>query len=132
MISEKNNILILTQGSQRSIYLESLAMGLKSRGYNIAFGTLGENGPLQNCLSKKGIKCYCFKVNKKPLLKSYFSNFKFWSKVIQRENIGIILSHLQWANLIALMLEKFLLRIFSSLHFGMSILPPLVFLKIQK
>ena len=109
MISEKN-ILILTQGSQRTIYLESLAIGLKSKGYNIAFGTLGDNGPLQNCLSKKGIKCYCFKVNKKPLLKSYFSNFKFWSNVIQKENIGIILSHLQWANLIALMLDKFLFR----------------------
>ena len=41
MISEKNNILILTQGSQRSIYLESLALGLKSKGFNIAFGSLG-------------------------------------------------------------------------------------------
>ena len=55
MNSEKNNILILTQGNQRSIYLESLAIGLKSKGYNIAFGSLSENGPLQNCLSNKGI-----------------------------------------------------------------------------
>ncbi len=110
MISKENNILLLTQGNQRSIYLESLAIGLKSNGYNIAFGTIGEYGPLQNCLSKEGIKCYCLKVNKKPLLKSYFSNFKFWSKVIKKENIGIILSHLQWANIIALMLEKFLIK----------------------
>ncbi len=110
MNSEQNNILILTQGNQRSIYLESLAIGLKSKGYNIAFGSLAENGPLQNCLSKKGLKCYSFDVNKKPFLKSYFRNFRFWSKVIEKENIGIILSHLQWANLIALMLEKLLFR----------------------
>ena len=107
MIPEKNNILILTQGNQRSIYLESLAIGLKSNGYNISFGIIGEYGPLQNSLSKEGIKCYCFKVNKKPLIKSYFSNFKYWSQVIKKDNIGIILSHLQWANLIALFLEKF-------------------------
>ncbi|MDC3168217.1 glycosyltransferase [Prochlorococcus sp. AH-716-D22] len=110
MIPEKNNILILTQGNQRSIYLESLAIGLKSNGYNISFGIIGEYGPLQNSLSKEGIKCYCFKVNKKPLIKSYFSNFKYWSKVIKKDNIGIILSHLQWANLIALILEKFFFR----------------------
>ncbi len=110
MNSEKNNILILTQGNQRSIYLESLAIGLKSKGYNIVFGSLGANGPLQKCLSKQGIKCYYLNVNKKPLFKSYFRNYIFWSKVIQKENIGIILSHLQWANLIALMLEKFSLK----------------------
>lgn len=110
MILEKKNILILTQGNQRSIYLESLAIGLKLNGYNIIFGIIGEFGPLQNSLSKEGIKCYCFEVNKKPLLKSYFRNFKYWSQVIKKENIEIILSHLQWANLIALILEKFLFR----------------------
>ena len=110
MISGKNNILLLIQGNQRSIYLESLAIGLKSKGYNISLGTIGEYGPLQNSLSYEGIKCYCFKVNKKPLFKSYFNNLKFWSEVIKKDDIGIILSHLQWANLIALMLEKFLFR----------------------
>ena len=69
--------------------LESLAIGLKSNGYNISFGIIGEYGPLQNSLSKEGIKCYCFKVNKKPLIKSYFSNFKYWSKVIKKDNIEI-------------------------------------------
>ena len=119
MISRENNILLLNQGNQRSIYLESLAIGLKSKGYNIVFGTIGEYGPSQNCLSKEGIKCYCFKESKKPLIKSYFRNFKFWSKVIKKENIGIILSHLQWANLIALMLEKLLfkrLKVITTRH----------------
>lgn len=105
MISGKNNILLLIQGNQRSIYLESLVIGLKSKGYNICLGTIGEYGPLQNSLSHEGIKCYCLKVNKKPIFQSYFSNFKYWSEVIKKEDIGIILSHLQWANLIALMLE---------------------------
>ena len=106
----KHNILLLTQGSQRSIYLESLVLGLKLKGYNILFGTIGEFGPLQNSLSKEGIDCYCFKINKKPLLKSYLKNFRFWKEIINKNDISIILSHLQWANLIALMLEKFLFK----------------------
>ena len=51
----RNNILLLTQGSQRSIYLESLVFELKSKGYNIIFGSIGKHGPLQNALSGKGL-----------------------------------------------------------------------------
>ena len=104
------NILILLQGSQRSIYIESMIFDLQKRGYTVVVGSLGVAGGLQEFLIENGFDCYTFDKKRKPLFSFYFSNYLFWKKIIKQHDIKIVFSHLQWANFIALIIGIFSFR----------------------
>jgi glycosyltransferase involved in cell wall biosynthesis len=100
-------VLILIQGPGRSIYFESFAFELRSRGYRVFIGSMCEPGPIQNYLKDNGFDCCEFNVSRKPLLKYYYSNAKFWKKYIKENEIEVMFSHLQWANFVAVLLNIF-------------------------
>ena len=106
-IIEKYNILLLFQGNKRSIFIESLIFDLEKRGYNVIFGSLGDVGSIQEYLTHNGFTCYNFNQPRKPLFLYYFKNHRFWKSIIKKHNINLILSHLQWANLVALSFKFF-------------------------
>lgn len=103
----KDVILILIQGNQRSIYIESKIFELQKKGFSIVLGSIGVSGAIQEYVESRGIQTYCFSKSRHPLYSFYFSNFFFWKRVVKKHKVNIILSHLQWANFIALLLEKF-------------------------
>src|SRR5687768_6500853 len=98
-------ILLLIQGSGRSIYFESFALELRSRGYRVIIGSMCVPGPIQEYFSKEGFECVDYDVPRSPLPKYYIKHCRFWKKLVKKESVEVVFSHLQWANFVALMLN---------------------------
>ena len=88
--------------------MESLIVGLKERGFQVFLLTLAEKGDLHGDLESKGVHCFANIITKKKPLQYYISQIKFLIRFCKQHQINTVHSHLQDANLIAVIAQFFI------------------------
>jgi glycosyltransferase involved in cell wall biosynthesis len=110
------NILIYYQNPYRTIFIESLVQSFIQKGHKVYFLTTCEKGILHEKMQEMGasIETYTPQTNK---FFQYFKHWKFLIKYCRANKIDVIYSHLQFANLIAVLSQKFIsAKVFPCRH----------------
>ncbi len=101
-------ILLFYQNNNRSIFFESLLKELQNVGHSVAGLTLIEKGAFHDGMEKIGIESDSLNVdNNWSMRKRLLVGAKRFRKYCRREEIQVVYSHLQQANLVALIGRKF-------------------------
>jgi len=103
----KKNILIYYQNPYRTIFLESFVQKLIAKGFTVHFLSKCERGILQDLVEKYGAITTCYNP-KKPRFFRFFYHIFFLIKYCRKNKIDVVYSHLQLANLIALVAQYFI------------------------
>lgn len=101
------NILIYYQNPYRTIFLESFVQKLIAKGFTVHFLSKCERGILQDLVEKYGAITTCYNP-KKPRFFRFFYHIFFLIKYCRKNKIDVVYSHLQLANLIALVAQYFI------------------------
>lgn len=99
-------ILIYFPSNKRSVAMESMMVALAQRGYKIYFLTICKSGDLHSKLTQYGIQCFAHPLNKNKFI-TFFLQLQFLVKFCIKENIHVVHSHLQDANIIAVFAQFF-------------------------
>ncbi len=100
------NVLISYQGNRRTVFLESLAQEIQARGHNVIFYSTAGRGVLTEDLDSLGIKN---RFAKSPDSKwGFIVQLRFLISFIRANRIEVVFSHLQRANLVALLVGRLL------------------------
>jgi glycogen(starch) synthase len=110
------NILIYFQNSYRNIFFESFVPGLIKKGYRVHFVTKCERGLLHERIEALGVTTASYNP-KGPRFTRFIYHWWFLIKYCRKNKIDILYSHLQLANLIALLAQYFIpAKVFPCRH----------------
>ncbi len=103
-------VLLLYPPNKRSVAIETLCKAVHEAGHELIFLTLTEKGPIHTALESTGIKTFTYPVSKTSGWKyaRFWRQSRYLLKFCRRHNIDMVWSHLQEANIIALMAQPFL------------------------
>jgi glycosyltransferase involved in cell wall biosynthesis len=92
------------------VAIETLCNAINEAGHELVILTLTERGPFHESLEKKGIKTIAHSMEGKKLWKyfKFFKQSRFITRFCRQNNIDIVWSHLQEANIIGIMAQPFL------------------------
>jgi glycosyltransferase involved in cell wall biosynthesis len=98
------NILLYYQNHYHTVFLESLCQGFVKRGHQVFMLTTCSRGQLHSEMEKLGVKTFTYEpqVGK---LGTYFRHFFYLIKFCKQHQIDAVYSHLQFANLIAVLAQ---------------------------
>lgn len=101
----QKNILIYFQNSIRNIYFESLVAELIKHGHQVYFLTKAERGILQEKLEALGAITECHSPRGNKIIR-FISHWRYFIRYCRKNKIDLVFSHLQLANLIALLSQN--------------------------
>lgn len=101
------NILLYYQVANRSIFLESLVEHFIKRGHKVFFLTTCDKGILHNKISELGAQIEAHP-SEASLLKQVFTQTSYLIRYCRKHQIDVVYSHLQFANLIGLLAQRFI------------------------
>lgn len=101
------NILIYYQNPYRSIFFESIGQTFRQRGYTVYFLTKCDRGILHEKMEEFGVITAAYNP-RAPRLLRFFYHWVYLIRYCRRNKISVVYSHLQLANLIALLAQYFI------------------------
>jgi glycosyltransferase involved in cell wall biosynthesis len=110
------NILLYYQNHYHTVFLESLCQGFVKRGHKVHLLTTCERGKLHEEMEKLGVFVHTH-VSQSGKLTQYFKQFFYLIRFCKTNKIDVVYSHLQFANLIAVMARYFIsAKVFPCRH----------------
>lgn len=100
-------ILFYYPSNKRTISIESVILAFKEEGHNVILLTHSEEHELHEELKKHGISTYSYNIKKDQSLLFYLKHLVFLVKFCKINNIDIVYSHLQQANIISVFAQYF-------------------------
>lgn len=104
----KRRILLYYPPNKRSVAIETLCKAVVDAGHEMVVLTLTERNAFHEQMEKFGIAAYSTVMNRKPSWKYFLNQARFLIKFCKENKIDYIWSHLQEANMIALLAQRFL------------------------
>lgn len=101
-------ILHYYPSNNRSVAFESYLSLLRDRGYNVIVLTTAPRGSFHTHLENNGIACYSISVNSKIKILYYLKQIRYLIQFCNRHKVDFVFSHLQHANIIAVMAQNWL------------------------
>jgi glycosyltransferase involved in cell wall biosynthesis len=103
-------ILLYYPPNKRSVAIETLCKAVKDSGNELVVLTLTDKGPFHEVLEKYGIRTFAHPNSSKRIWKyfKFFKQSRFLVHFCLQNNIEVVWSHLQEANIIAVMAQPFL------------------------
>ena len=101
------NVLFYYPSNKRSNVLETLLEELRKKGYQIIVLTTCEKGEFHEAVESFGIRTYSHDIKKGNSGVYYFKQIAFLIKFCKQNNIDLVLSHLQHANIISVFAQYF-------------------------
>ena len=101
------NILFYYPSNKRTISIESVIIGFKKQGHQVMLLTQSEDGELHEELIENKIPTYNYVIKKNNAFLYYFKHLIFLSKFCRTNDIDIVYSHLQQANIISVFAQYF-------------------------
>ena len=95
------NILFYFPTSQGSVSLETLMEEFQKSGHQVFLLGTEEKGPIHATVEKYGVITHCHIIPRNPSRRYYLKQFRFLLKFIRRNNIDLVYSHTQPANILA-------------------------------
>lgn len=112
------NILLYYQNSYHTVFLESLVEYFIEQGHNVFFLTTCEKGVLHKKMEGLGAKVYThsYPSNKNKIVQ-LIGQWRFLINYCRKNKINVVYSHLQFANLIAVLAQYFIsAKVFPCRH----------------
>ncbi len=100
-------ILFYYPSNKRTISIESLIIGFKYQGYQVILLTQSDESELHEQLHKNEIETYTYVIKKNKAIIYYFRHFLYLIKFCKKNDINIVYSHLQQANIISVFAQFF-------------------------
>ena len=114
-------ILFLYPSNKRTVSLETLFRELTNKGYQVNMLTMCERGDLHYELEKYGISTYAYDLTKSNSLVFYMKQMLHLVKFCKQNQVDVIFSHLQMANLVAVFADFFIhTRVVAFRHHDFS------------
>jgi glycosyltransferase involved in cell wall biosynthesis len=107
-MKKKKKVLLFYPPNKRSVAIETLCRAVKEAGHEIIVLTLSERGPFHEALEKAGIETSSYVITRKPSWKFFHKHIRNLITVCKKRKIDFVWSHLQEANLAALMAQPFM------------------------
>jgi glycosyltransferase involved in cell wall biosynthesis len=101
-------VLFFYPANARSVALETMMLGLRSKGVEIELLTMCEAGALHEHLRLHGIPAHAFTAPRRPAIAFYLRHALNLIRLCRRRRIDVVFSHLQQANMIAVLARPFL------------------------
>lgn len=101
------NILFYYSSNYSSIALSSLMISFQKQGHSVFLLTQSSEGDLHRDVAGYGVKCLANPIIKKNSFSFYTSHIRFLSKFVNENNIQVVYSHLQQANIVSVFAQKF-------------------------
>lgn len=101
-------ILFFYPSNKRTVSLETLFRELSSRGHQVNMLSMCERGDLHDELEKYGIKSYAYRLRKSNSLIFYLKQMLYLIIFCRKNQVDVIFSHLQMANLVAVFANFFI------------------------
>lgn len=101
------NILFYYPSNKRTISIESLIIGFHRQGHHVNLLTQSDRAELHQELKKDDIKTYTYVIKKNNSLLYYLKHLFFLINFCKKNNIDIVYSHLQQANIISVFAQFF-------------------------
>jgi glycosyltransferase involved in cell wall biosynthesis len=101
-------VLLFYPPNFRTVAIETLCKAVKEAGHEMSVLTFSERGPFHEAVEKMGIKTFTLAVSRKPSWKFFTRHIHNLTKFCRQHRIDFVWSHLQDANLIALLAQPFL------------------------
>ncbi len=118
---QKKKILLYYPPNKSSVAIETLCKAMKEEGHEVLVLTLTEKGDFHARLEQDGIACYTTVKKRKPSLRYFLGQARFLATFCRRHKIDYLWSHLQEANIIAVLARPFLkARLVTFRHHGES------------
>lgn len=102
------NILLYYPSNKPSNVIETLALGFVNEGHQVFLLTQSEQGPLHGFLEKQGVSVHSHALRQSRGLVFYWRQMMFLLRFCKRHQIHAIQSHLQQANIVAVIARYFL------------------------
>jgi glycosyltransferase involved in cell wall biosynthesis len=107
-VKTKKHVLIYYPPNNRSIAIETMCKAIYEEGHKITILTLSARGAFHDTVEKMGILTSVYQFPRKPSWKFFLNNARHLIRFCRENNIDLVMSHLQEANLIAVMAQKFI------------------------
>lgn len=104
----KKRVLLYYPPNKRSVAIETLCKAVVDAGHYLTILTLTEKGSFHEAMEKQGISTYSHVLERRPTWKYFLQHGRHLAKFCKEHRIDIIWSHLQEANIIALMAKYFI------------------------
>jgi glycosyltransferase involved in cell wall biosynthesis len=101
-------ILVYYTPNKRSVAIETLCKAIKEAGHEVFVLTLTEKGAFHEAVEKMGISTFAYEIPRKPTWKYFLQHARYLVSFCKQHNIDIVWSHLQGANVIAVLAQPFL------------------------
>jgi len=101
-------VLVYYPPNKRSVAIETLCKAVKEAGHEIIVLTLSGRGSFHEAMEKMGIETLSFTTKRKPSWIFFLRHIRRLIKVCRKKKINVVWSHLQEANLAALLARPFL------------------------
>lgn len=101
-------ILLYYPPNKRSIAIETLCKAVKDAGYEMVVLTLTERGAFHEALEKMGIETHSYVLPRKPTWRYILKHTRYLINFCKQYQIDAIWSHLQEANIMAVLAQPFL------------------------
>lgn len=100
-------LLFFYPSNKRSNSIETMLLELRKRGYPIKILTTAERGPLHDYLEEEGFDVFINCLRKRNPLLYYIRQIYFLVKFCKKQQISLVMSHLQHANIISVFAQFF-------------------------
>jgi glycosyltransferase involved in cell wall biosynthesis len=118
---QKKKILLYYPPNKSSVAIETLCKAMKEEGHEVLVLTLTEKGDFHTRLEQAGIACYTTVKKRKPSWLYFPGQARYLAKFCRLHRIDYVWSHLQEANIIAVLALPFLkARLVTFRHHGES------------
>lgn len=101
-------ILLYYPPNKRSVAIETLCKAVKEAGHELIVLTLTEKDAFHVQMEKMGIPVFTTVMNRKPSWKYFLNQARFLIRFCRRHKIDAVWSHLQEANIIAVLAQRFM------------------------
>jgi len=101
-------ILLYYPPNKRSVAIETLCKAVIEAGHEVVLLTLTERGDFHKALEAMGITTHTTVMERKPSWKYFLKQGRFLVKFCKQNRIDYVWSHLQEANIIAVLSQRFL------------------------
>jgi glycosyltransferase involved in cell wall biosynthesis len=101
-------VLIYYTPNKRSIAIETLCKAVKEAGHEVFVLTLTTHGAFHEAVEKMGISTFSYDIPRKPTWKYFLQHIRYLVSFCRQHSIDVVWSHLQGANVIAVLAQPFL------------------------
>lgn len=105
---QPKRILLYYPPNKRSVAIETLCKVVKEAGHEVIVLTLTERNSFHEAMDRMGIASYTHVLPRKPSWKYFLQQGRYLVRFCKEHRIDAVWSHLQEANIIALLSQRFL------------------------